>query len=419
MVAVLLNSGCITTGPGQWIHNGFKVGPNYGRPPAPVAAEWIQANDPSVQNHHLQDWWQVFGDPTLDALIVTAYEQNPTLRIAGTRVLEARAGQAIAVGNIFPQTQQATGSYAGSTSTPTCPSLGRFSVCSHRINGRLAFSNWLYGFNLSWELDLWGRIRRNIESNNASLDASVEDYDAALVTLLADVATNYVQYRVAQQRIKIARDNVRIQEGVLALAEEKFRVGTTTRLDVEQARTVLEQTRSTIPSLQIALGQANDTLCTLLGMPPRDLEPELGPGPELGSNPMPNTPAWVATGIPADLLRRRPDVRSAERKVAAQSAQIGVAEAALYPTIAINGFIGWDAADFTKLFETKSFIGAVFPSFSWNILNYGRIKNNVRLQDGQDAGADCDLPEHGPDGRPGSPDSAPGLLEISGTGRGP
>ena len=243
-----------------------------------------------------------------------------------------------------------------------------------------AFSNWLYGFNLSWELDLWGRIRRNIESTNASLDASVEDYDAALVTLLADVATNYVQYRVAQQRIKIARDNVRIQEGVLALAEAKFRVGTTSRLDVEQARTVLEQTRSTIPALQIELGQANDTLCTLLGLPPRDLEPELGPGPDLGSAPMPNTPAWVATGIPADLLRRRPDVRSAERKVAAQSAQIGVAEAALYPTIAINGFLGWDAADLTKLFETKSFIGSVIPGFSWNILNYGRIRNNVRLQ---------------------------------------
>jgi NodT family efflux transporter outer membrane factor (OMF) lipoprotein len=201
------------------------------------------------------------------------------------------------------------------------------------------------------------------------------------VTLLADVATNYVQYRIAQQRIKIARDNVRIQEGTLALAAEKFRVGTTTRLDVEQAKTVLEQTRSTIPSLQIALGGANDTLCTLLGMPPRDLEPVLGPGPELGGSPMPIMPAWVATGIPADLLRRRPDVRSAERQVAAQSAQIGVAEAALYPTIAINGLIGWDAADFSKLFETRSLIGAVFPSFSWNILNYGRIKNNVRLQE--------------------------------------
>ena len=321
------------------------------------------------------------GIPRSTSLIVTAYEQNPTLRIAGTRVLQARAGQAIAVGNIFPQTQQATASYGRVNLNSNMPLIGPLLSALPPAERTLAFSNWFDGFNLSWELDLWGRIRRNIESNNASLDASVEDYDAALVTLLADVATNYVQYRVAQQRIKIARDNVRIQEGVLALAEEKFRVGTTTRLDVEQARTVLEQTRSTIPSLQITLGQANDTLCTLLGMPPRDLEPELGPGPELGSNPMPSTPAWVATGIPADLLRRRPDVRSAERQVAAQSAQIGVAEAALYPTIAINGIIGWDAADFTKLFETRSFIGAVFPSFSWNILNYGRIKNNVRLQE--------------------------------------
>src|ERR1017187_2028174 len=361
VVAVLLNSGCIFTSPGQWIRNGFKVGPNYGRPPAPVAAEWIQANDPSVQNHHLQDWWQVFGDPTLDALIGTAYEQNPTLRIAGTRVLEARAQQAIAVGNIFPQAQQANAMYARVNLNPNMPLIGPLLKSGKQS---AAFSNWFNGFNLSWELDLWGRLRRSIESNNASLDASVEDYDAALVTLLADVATSYVQYRIAQQRIKIARDNVRIQEGTLALAAEKFRVGTTSRLDAEQARTVLEQTRSTIPSLQIELGRANDTPCTLLGMPPRDLEPELGPGPELGSNPMPSTPAWVATGIPADLLRRRPDVRSAERQVAAQSAQIGVAEAALYPTIAINGLIGWDAQDFSKLFETKSFIGAVFHSFS-------------------------------------------------------
>jgi NodT family efflux transporter outer membrane factor (OMF) lipoprotein len=380
MMAIVLNSGCIMTSPGQWIRNGLKVGPNYGRPPAPVAAEWIQANDPSVQNDHLQDWWQVFGDPTLNALIDTAYEQNPTLRIAGTRVLEARAGQAIAVGNIFPQAQQASASYSRVNLNSNMPLIGPLLNALPAADRSVAFSNWFDGFNLSWELDLWGRLRRNIESNNASLDASVEDYDAALVTLLADVATNYVQYRVAQQRIKIARNNVRIQEGVLALAEERFRVGTTTRLDVEQARTVLEQTRSTIPALQIQLGQANDTLCTLVGFPPHDLEPELGPGPPLGSAPMPNTPAWVATGIPADLLRRRPDVRGAERRVAAQSAQIGVAEAALYPTLAINGLIGWDAADFSQFFETKSFVGAVFPSFTWNILNYGRIKNNVRLQ---------------------------------------
>jgi NodT family efflux transporter outer membrane factor (OMF) lipoprotein len=310
-----------------------------------------------------------------------AYEQNPTLRIAGTRVLEARAQQAIAVGNIFPQAQQMTASYARVNLNTNMPLVGPLLQLFPPSDRTTAFSNWLNGFNLSWELDLWGRLRRSIESNNASLDASVENYDDALVTLLADAATNYVQYRVAQQRIRIARDNVRIQEGVLALAEEKFRVGTTNRLDVEQARTVLEQTRSTIPALEITRGQANDTLCTLLGLPPRDLEEDLGPAPEPDRPAMPNAPAWVATGLPADLLRRRPDVRSAERQVAAQCAQIGVAEAALYPTIAINGIIGWDAKDFSKLFETRSFIGAVFPSVTWNILNYGRILNNVRLQE--------------------------------------
>ena len=178
-----------------------------------------------------------------------------------------------------------------------------------------------------------------------ALDASVEDYDAALVTLFADVATNYVQYRVAQQRIKIARDNVRIQEGVLALAEEKFRVGTTTRLDVEQARTVLEQTRSTIPALEITLGQANDTLCTLLGIPPRDLEPELGPGPRTGQQANAQHAGLGRRGHPGRTRYAGAPMSAApSARWLPRSAQIGVAEAALYPTLAINGLIGWDAA---------------------------------------------------------------------------
>jgi outer membrane protein TolC len=119
----------------------------------------------------------------------------------------------------------------------------------------------------------------------------------------------------------------------------------------------------------------------LLGIPPRDLEPELGPGPDVNRNPVPNTPAWVAAGIPADLLRRRPDIRSAERQVAAQSAQIGVAEADLYPTFFINGTLGWEAQTLSKLFASKSFMGTIMPEFRWNILNYGRIVNNVHLQD--------------------------------------
>ena len=386
VAAGLFNSGCITTGPLDWVNNGFKVGPNYCRPPAPVADEWIEAKDPNVQRRHVDDWWNVFQDPTLNSLIDTAYSQNLNLRTLGTRVLQARAQQAIAAGNILPQTQEAQGGYsrvAESHTTFNNPSALAGLVPAGTLAPPLVgnfYSDWSAGFNLSWELDFWGRLRRAIESANANLDASVENYDAALVTLLADVATDYVNFRVAQQRIKIARDNVRIQAGVLGLAEDRFRVGTATRLDVEQARTILEQTRSTIPAFQIVQGQANDALCVLLGVPPHDLEPELGEGPALGSDPMPNTPAWVAVGIPADLLRRRPDVRSAERQVAAQSAQIGVAEAELYPTIFINGTIGLEAADLSKLFESKSFVGTITPNFRWNILNYGRIANNVHLQ---------------------------------------
>jgi NodT family efflux transporter outer membrane factor (OMF) lipoprotein len=362
--AILSNSGCVTTDPMGWIRNGFKVGPNYCKPPAPVAAEWIQARDADVQNRHLQDWWMVFQDEALNSLIRTAYEQNPTLRIMGARILQARAQHGIAAGNLFSQTQQFQGFYANGTAN------------AHPTWINLTF------FNLSWEIDFWGRIRRGIETANANLDASVENYDDALVTLLADVATNYAQYRIAQQRIKIARANVKIQEEILALVERQEKVGikNVTKLDVNQARTVLEQTRATIPALEITMGQANDTLCTLLGIPPYDLERQLGSGPEPGESPVPNTPSWVAAGIPADLLRRRPDVRSAERQAAAQSAQIGVAEADFLPTLAIGGIIGYDTINAFGLPASNGFLGLVNPTFSWKILNYGRILNNVRYQ---------------------------------------
>src|SRR5262249_15321898 len=171
---------------------------------------------------------------------------NVNLRAAGTRVLQARAQQAIAVGNIFPQSQQLIGLYP----------YGNIGRAPTHID--------ITAFNLSWELDFWGKFRRQVESANASLDGSIEDYDAALVTLLADVATNYVQYRIAQERIKIARDNLRIQSGLVDTAENQQKVGTATALDVEQLRTLSEQTRSTIPALEITRGQANDRLCILV-----------------------------------------------------------------------------------------------------------------------------------------------------------
>jgi NodT family efflux transporter outer membrane factor (OMF) lipoprotein len=388
---VLLAAGCVATSPREWINNGFKVGPNYCRPPAPAAERWIQAGDPRVQEHQLEfaEWWSVFEDPVLTGLIETAYHNNLNLRAAATRVLEARARQAIAVGGFFPQTQQITGQYNRVNLSYFQPNnvVRIFQQEGLVNNGNSPFTNhyddWTTGFTASWELDFWGRIRRSVESTNATLDAQVENYDDALVSLLGDVASNYIQYRITQQRIKIAEDNVKIQQRVLDLVEQQFKVGINrvTKLDVEQARTVLEQTRSTIPSLQIVQGQANDVLCILLGVPPHDLASVLGPGPELGKSPIPHRPDWVAVGVPADLLRRRPDVRSAERQVAAQSAQIGIAEADLYPTIAITGTIGYDAEFFSKLFNANSFFGSLTPNFRWNILNYGRVLNNVRQQD--------------------------------------
>ncbi len=363
--ATLVNSGCVTTGLMDWVHNGFKVGPNYCRPPAPVAEEWIQAKDPRTQGPPPRDgdWWGVFHDPILNSLIVRAYQQNPSLRSIGTRVLQARAVQAIAVGNVLPQTQQVTGFYSTGT-----------------IAAQPAHLDFT-GFNLSWELDFWGKFRRQVESANAALDASVETYDDALVTLLADVATNYVDYRITQQRIKIALDNLRTQERLVAIAEQQQRVGTAIELDVRQLGTLMKQTRSTIPALRITLGVANDRLCVLLGEPPHNLEPELGPGPELGSLPMPKTPQAVAAGIPADLLRRRPDVRSAERQVAAQSPQIGVAQANLYPSLGVGTILGDLDASLSPLPSERGFLGFVTPEFSWPLLNYGRLCNNVHQQE--------------------------------------
>jgi NodT family efflux transporter outer membrane factor (OMF) lipoprotein len=370
-----LACGCTTFG--EYIHNGFKVGPNYQKPPAPVAKEWIDANDVRVRKDtdDLSKWWTVFNDPVLDSLISFAYNQNLSLRVAGFRVLEARAQWAIDVGNLLPQMQTATGDYKWQgISKNTADSFLQFAQ-----PGGPAIKRWFgqfdLGFNLSWELDFWGRFRRAVEADAASLDASVENYDDVLVTLLGDVATNYVQLRTAEQRIKYAQDNVDLQRETLKIVEARFKAGTTTELDVAQARSTLEQTEATIPELQIGLRQSSNQLCILLGIPPEELRARLGPAS------IPTAPVDVGAGIPADLLRRRPDVRRAERQAAAQSAQIGVAEAEFYPHLALSGTFAY-SAEFAKSLLTPGALNGTFgPTFTWNILNYGRILNNVRLQD--------------------------------------
>jgi NodT family efflux transporter outer membrane factor (OMF) lipoprotein len=372
LCALLLIAGllCGCTAVGDYIHNGFKVGPNYGRPAAPVAHDWIDAND--AQLRHDEDeqtrWWGAFHDPALDALICTAYRQNLTLREAGFRILEARAQLGIDTGNLFPQTQDATGNYQRNAVSK------RTALATNTLTKHF-YSQWNFGFNLAWELDFWGRFRRAIEADSDNLDASVENYDAALLTLLGDVATNYAQMRTTEQRIKYFEDNVRVQRETLTIVDARFKASTISELDLDQARSTLAATEAAIPELEISLRQTINQLCVLLGMPPEELRARLGPGR------IPTAPPDVVVGIPADLLRRRPDVRSAERQLAAQCALIGVAQSQFYPAISIAGSYGYAAQNLGHLFEPAALTGSVGPTFQWNLLNYGRILNNVRLQD--------------------------------------
>ncbi len=362
----LLASGC-TTSLSQWWHNGWKVGPQYCTPGAPSAEKWVDAADKRVHGEPARDcaWWTVFNDPTLNMLIEKAYQQNLNLKVAGHRILESRAQRNISIGNLFPQSQSALVDYAHGQLSKN---LG-LPLPSSEIN------IWADGFNLSWELDFWGRYRRSIEGAEADLDASVESYGDTLVMLLSEVATNYMQLRTYEQRLAYARQNVTVQRKSLGLAEARYNTGRGTELDVRQARTSVSQTESQIPPLVTGRRQAANQLCTLLGVPVADL------ANELQASPIPNAPLEVAVGIPADLIRRRPDIRRAERQVASQSARIGVAEADLYPRFSLNGFVGFVADDFKDLFTSKSFTGLFFPTMQWNVLNYGRIRNNIRTQD--------------------------------------
>jgi NodT family efflux transporter outer membrane factor (OMF) lipoprotein len=318
------------------------------------------------EEQQLAQWWTVFNDTTLNTLIQTAYQQNLTLREAGTRILEARALLGIARGNLFPQEQFAFGEYS------------RVKLSQNVANPPVSawFSNWASGLSGSWELDFWGRYRRAIEAADAVLDASVENYDDVLVVLLSDVAAAYVEYRTFEQRLVYARQNVVIQRESYQLATDKFENGATTERDVQQARQVMAETEALIPVLEIGKRQTANRLCVLLGMPPIDMDAILGAG-----SGIPETPPDVVVGVPADLIRRRPDVRRAERQVAAQSARIGVAVSDLFPHFSVLGTIGVEAEQFGDLFKSGSMIGEISPGFRWDILNYGRLVNNVRVQD--------------------------------------
>lgn len=362
--------GC--TGPKEWIANGFKVGPNYCPPAAPTSEAWIDAADPRLRSTAEDNsrWWSAFNDPTLDTLIASASEQNLTLRTAGLRILEARAERGIAAGNLFPQQQGVGAAYSRNAMSATAYPFNAFPMPKY------TYDDWSAGMNIAWELDFWGRFRRAIEAADAQLDARVEAYDNVLVLLQAEVAATYIQMRACEERLALAHKNVELQKETLRIISLREKKGLVTELDVQQATAILGATESLIPILQTARRKAENRLCVLMGDPPHGLT-EIVPSP--GTIPVP--PHQVVVGIPAELLARRPDVRQAEREAAAQSARIGIAKSEFYPHIAITGTIGVQAEDLNRWFDSDSLVGGIGPGIRWNILNYGRILNNVRAQD--------------------------------------
>lgn len=360
-------AGCVS--PGEYFRNGFKVGPNYCPPHAATANDWIDADDSHVSTAEddLARWWSVFHDPKLDSLIQMAVSQNLTLREAGYRILQARAARAIVAGNLLPQQQDAFGAGARNAAS--------ISAANTQFLTRRFYDQWDAGFNLAWELDFWGRFRRAIEAADADLDASVANYDQVVVTLLGDIASTYVEIRTLQTRIELIRENVKLQRETYIIADARFRGGQVSELDVDQSVSTLSQIEAAIPQLQLQQREASNRLCVLLGMPPADLRSLLGEGP------IPDAPAEVVVGIPADLLRQRPDLRRAEREIQAQSARVGIATSELFPHIGITGTLDYSAEHFDKLFGPRSLQGGIGPSFRWNILNYGRLLNGIRLQD--------------------------------------
>ncbi len=352
-----------------------KIGPDYEAPELDVEKQWLEDGDPHLKltEGDFREWWKIFKDPVLNTFIDKAYAQNLKLRAAGLRILQARAQLGVAIGDLYPQKQDFNGTLED-IRTPFIKKLG--------LGDSLLYSR--IGFSANWELDFWGKFRRAIESSDASLLASVAEYDNTLLTLIADVANAYVQIRTYEKRLQIAENNVAIQMDSVRISTSKFKGGSSTQRDVEQAKTILASTQASIPQIRAKIRQYKNALSLLLGIPPDRFDHVSGFAK--GDGAIPSPPLQVVVGIPQDLIRRRPDVRQAELTAVAASAKIGVAKANLYPAFSLSGsfgFIGSNAtgSSLSDMFGWGNQFYRFGPAVQWNLFNYGQITNQVRGQD--------------------------------------
>jgi NodT family efflux transporter outer membrane factor (OMF) lipoprotein len=352
---------------------GCTVGPKYQAPARPAPSHWseLQEGKGTAQSPEIATWWTAFNDPLLNSLIERASRENLDLRQATARVREARARYGMTAADRFPAVD-ASGSFTRSRSSENGP-LAFTPTAGREVN--------LYqiGFDASWEVDLFGGVRRSIEAAEADIAASVEDRRSVQVSLLAEVARNYIDLRRIQKQIATTRNNISSQQETLELTQARFNAGLNTGLDVARSEAQVATSFSQIPALEISLKQTIHRLGVLLGEEPGRLSEQLSK-----PQPIPAPPAEVIVGLPSELLRRRPDIRRAERQLAAATARIGVATADLFPRFSLTGAFGLQSATLSDLPEGGSRFFSIGPAVRWPIFSGGRIRANIAVQNARE-----------------------------------
>jgi NodT family efflux transporter outer membrane factor (OMF) lipoprotein len=364
-----LVSASIVVSMGVALSGCISVGPDFREPDVTLENQWLESLPPAAQSTPAGEaaWWKAFNDPVLSALEQRAYERNLSLQVAGLHIFKARAQLAISGENLLPQSGSASvgASHINTSGVGPIPPAHLWAEHLH--------------VNAGWEIDFWGKYRRQIESDRAQLRVSEAAYDNALVSMFADVANAYIDLRALEQRIAVARQNLKSVQDSLTLTQARYKRGASSQLDVEQAATLVAETEAQIPPLIKARVQDRDTLAVLLADPPDAVDAQLK-----GSTAIPVPPTQIDVGIPADLLRRRPDVRQAALNAAAQSALIGAAKAKLYPSLSLTGLFGLSSGEQHGIGLTQwggKTIGLFSAGISLPILDRAQLQNAVRIQD--------------------------------------
>jgi len=352
---------------------GCSVGPDYVQPSVPQAAAYKESGpwkkaEPR-DDISKGDWYKVFHDSKLNELETQARASSQTLRVAVAKVSEARAVARQAEAEFFPTLDFSGTGFRQRTS----PNNGQIAAQTHNTGSPFTFNSaTVVPFDLSYEVDLWGKVRRGFEASGDQAQASLADYENVLLTLKADVATNYFAIRTADSEIDVQRRTIKSFQDALDLTNSRFQGGISTQLDVEQAKATLAAAQAQLATFQQSRAQLEHALAVLLGQTPASFS--------LSFHPLSLTLPAIPAGLPSDLLERRPDVAAAERRVAAQNAQIGVAIAAYFPVLHLTGQTGFDSGDLGMLFNWESRIWSYGPNIQFPIFEGGQISANVKQQ---------------------------------------